>query len=143
MILSLQDPYSVGNVEVGRNKLDVMWLGAGPGEKLFTICNCCPCCCLWKVLPDITPRIGVKVSCMPGVSVQVSDLCLGCGTCAEGVCFVDAIQVVEGHAQIGEGCRGCGRCVEVCPNDAIRLTIHESTYIDQVIERLSQKVNVQ
>jgi hypothetical protein len=31
---------------VGRNKLDAFWLGAGPGEKLLTICNCCPCCCL-------------------------------------------------------------------------------------------------
>jgi len=128
---------------VGRNKLDVMWLGAGPGEKLLTICNCCPCCCLWKVLPDITPRIGVKVSRLPGVSIQVNDLCLGCGTCTDGVCFVDAIQLIDGRAVIGEVCRGCGRCAEVCPNGAIELTIRGSMDIDQTIERLTQKVNVQ
>ncbi|HSJ53435.1 MAG TPA: 4Fe-4S ferredoxin, partial [Anaerolineae bacterium] len=33
---------------VGRNKLDTLWLGVGPGQKLLTICNCCPCCCLWR-----------------------------------------------------------------------------------------------
>lgn len=128
---------------VGRNKLDVMWLGAGPGEKLLTICNCCPCCCLWKVLPQITPRIGAKVSRLPGVSVQVNDLCLGCGTCTDGVCFVDAIQLIDDRAVIGEVCRGCGRCVEVCPNSAIELTIRGNMDIDQTIERLTQKVNVQ
>ena len=37
---------------IGRNKLDTVWLGVDPGHKLLTICNCCPCCCLWKMLPD-------------------------------------------------------------------------------------------
>lgn len=32
---------------VGRNKLDATWLDVSPGNKLLTICNCCPCCCLW------------------------------------------------------------------------------------------------
>jgi len=40
---------------IGKNKLDTVWLNAGPGDKLMTICNCCPCCCLWKILPDISP----------------------------------------------------------------------------------------
>jgi hypothetical protein len=31
---------------IGRNKLDTVWLGVGPGDKLLTICHCCPCCCL-------------------------------------------------------------------------------------------------
>ena len=127
---------------VGRNKLDVMWLGAGPGEKLLTICSCCPCCCLWKMLPEITPRIGLKVKRMPGVEVTVSERCLGCGTCAEGVCFVNAIQIVDGHAHIGPECRGCGRCVEVCPNEAIDLTITTVGSVDQTIKRLSQQVDL-
>jgi len=43
---------------IGRNKLDTVWLGTGPGEKLLTICNCCPCCCLWLVLPTLHESIG-------------------------------------------------------------------------------------
>jgi heterodisulfide reductase subunit A-like polyferredoxin len=94
------------------------------------------------MLPVISPRIGGKVARMPGVSVQVSDLCAGCGTCAEGLCFVNAIQVVDGRAQIGPDCRGCGRCVENCPNGAIEITIQDSAYVAKAIQRLAQQVDV-
>ncbi len=46
---------------IGRNKLDPLWLGVGPGDKLLTICNCCPCCCLWRVLPYLSPQIGDQI----------------------------------------------------------------------------------
>jgi hypothetical protein len=127
---------------IGRNKLDMMWLGAGPGEKLMTICNCCPCCCLWKILPEINPRIGTKVNRMPGVEVKVGAGCLGCGTCKQGICFVDAIQLVDGQAQIGPECRGCGRCVDICPNEATEITLPSETRVDETIQRISGRVNV-
>ena len=127
---------------VGKNKLDVIWLGAGPGEKLLTICNCCPCCCLWKMLPEITPQIGSKINRLPGVTVQVGEDCLGCGECTEGVCFVEAIQLVNSQAVIGDHCRGCGRCVEVCPNEAIELFIGEEYFIENTIQQLAQQVDV-
>jgi hypothetical protein len=127
---------------VGRNKLDVLWLGAGPGENLLTICNCCPCCCLWKVLPEITPQISSKVNRLPGVSVQVSDDCLGCGDCTDEVCFVNAIQLVDGRAVISSQCRGCGRCIDICSNDAIELTIHEGEYVENTIQRITQLVDI-
>ena len=129
---------------IGRNKLDASWLGVSPGEKLLSICNCCPCCCLWNVLPDINPRIGRKVTKMPGVEVRVTDACIGCGICTEeNVCFVDAITLVDEKAVISEQCRGCGRCVEVCPENAIELTIDESRFIEDSIERVSSLVDVE
>lgn len=127
---------------VGRNKLDSIWLGANPADKLMTICNCCPCCCLWKVLPYITPILGDKVSKMPGVSVTVNELCTGCGTCTDDICFAEAIEMVDGYARINGDCRGCGRCVEVCPNQAIDLTIDEGAFVQQTIDRLSPLVDV-
>ena len=128
---------------VGRNKLDALWLGAGPGEKLMTICNCCACCCLWKMLPEIRPQISAKVNRLPGVSVQVNEYCLGCGDCTQGICFVDAIQLVDDRAQISAICRGCGQCVEICPNEAIELTIHESETVENTIQYLSRLVEVE
>ena len=81
---------------IGRNKLDAVWLNVGPGDKLLTVCNCCPCCCLWKILPDVNPEIGRKITKMAGVNVEVTDRCVGCGTCIqENICFVDAIRLVE------------------------------------------------
>jgi hypothetical protein len=34
---------------IGRNRLDTLWLNIGPGDRLLTICNCCPCCCLCPI----------------------------------------------------------------------------------------------
>ena len=127
---------------IGRNKFDTVWLGVGPGDRLLTICNCCPCCCLWRMLPDMAPAIGDKVTRMDGVSVTVSDRCEGCGTCTQGVCFVDTIRLLDGHAFIGDACRGCGRCVDVCPNDAIDLKIADSQFVARSIERIASLVDV-
>lgn len=126
---------------VGRNKLDTVWLGVGPGERLFTICNCCPCCCLWRVLPDLSPEIGRKVHRMPGLQVRVTDRCVGCGTCT-GVCFVGAIHLRDGRAHIGEACRGCGRCAEACPQEAIELVVEGDHVVEDLIVRLAGEVDV-
>lgn len=127
---------------IGRNKLDTVWLNVRPGEKLLTICNCCPCCCLWKVLPILSPRVSYKVQRMPGVKVTVTDKCVGCGTCTEGSCFVKAIQVEGERAVISEACRGCGNCVSVCPEGAIELTLEDSDFMDSLVARISSLVDV-
>lgn len=128
---------------IGKNKLDTVWLNAGPGDKLMTICNCCPCCCLWKILPDIKPEIAEKVTRLPGLSVKVTDECIGCGKCTKDVCFVNAINLEEDQAVIDQAaCRGCGRCVEICPNNAIEITLDDQSYISRSIEKLESKVDV-
>jgi len=127
---------------IGRNKLDSVWLNAGPAEKLLTVCNCCPCCCLWKILPEISPLISNKLTRMPGISVHVSEACAGCETCTRDICFVDAIRIEDGRARIGPECRGCGRCVTVCPSQAIELRIDDETFIEATIRRISKAVEI-
>ena len=127
---------------IGRNKLDTIWLGVGPGTKLLTICNCCPCCCLWRMLPHIKPQIGSKITRMSGVTVAVNDDCIGCGICTEDVCFVDNIRLVDDRAVIGEACRGCGRCVTVCPEGAIEIKIERNEFVTKTIARISPLVDI-
>ena len=127
---------------IGRDRLDSIWLGAGPFGKLMTICHCCPCCCLFRILPDLRPDIAASIQRMPGVSVWVGEECAGCGRCTKDGCFVDAIRLVDGRAVISDACRGCGRCVEVCPQGAIHLTIEDQGYIQQTIAGISARVNI-
>jgi len=42
---------------IGRSKLDSMWLGIGPGNKLLTIGNCCPF--VEKTVDRISPLVDV------------------------------------------------------------------------------------
>jgi Fe-S-cluster-containing hydrogenase component 2 len=121
---------------IGRNKLDV-----APGEKLLTVCNCCPCCCLWKMLPSLNGVISSKVTKMEGVELTVSPACVGCSACQK-VCFINAIKHENGKAVITDECRGCGRCVEACPNNAIKLSAPTPADIENTIRRVGQVVNV-
>ncbi|MBC7247563.1 MAG: 4Fe-4S binding protein [Actinobacteria bacterium] len=127
---------------IGRNKLDTVWLHVKPGEQLLTVCNCCPCCCLWRIIPSLSGKISGKVHRMPGVEVRVTERCVGCGTCVEKACFAGAIRLEGGHAVIGEGCRGCGHCVEVCPEGAIELTVTQRDFLQGLVRRISSLVDV-
>ena len=127
---------------IGRNRLDSLWLGAAPSEELMTICNCCPCCCLWGLVTDLTPKISHKITRLPGVKVEVNGNCVGCGDCADGVCFADAIKVENGRAEISLACRGCGRCVDICPEGAVVLTIEGEKNIQQALNRLDRLVDL-
>lgn len=127
---------------IGRNKLDTVWLGVGPGHKLMTICNCCPCCCLWRALPHLSPDIQAKLTRLPGVTVEVTERCSGCGLCLEQVCFAGALRREGDRVVISSECRGCGRCVSVCPEQAIRLTVDFSRLVSEAISRLETKVEL-
>jgi ferredoxin len=128
---------------IGRDRIDNLWTGASPFGRLMTICHCCPCCCLFRVLPNLDAVNRAKVVRMPGVSVWVdADECQGCGTCVQEGCFVGAIEMAGDTAQISDACRGCGRCVEACPHEAIHLAIADSDYLQTQIARISGLVDV-
>ncbi|MBD3196694.1 MAG: 4Fe-4S ferredoxin [Candidatus Lokiarchaeota archaeon] len=127
---------------IGKNRLDKQWLGVGDGDKLLSICNCCPCCCLWRISSVLNPKIGQKIKKIKHVSVKVNDNCVGCGTCLKEVCFVNAIEFINNRAHITEECRGCGRCVEVCPQNAINLRIDDDNYVEKSINSLDKVIDV-
>ncbi len=128
---------------IGRDRIDNLWMGAKPFGKLMTICNCCPCCCLFRMIPDLDQTNRAKISRMPGVELSVdASQCIGCGKCTREICFVEAIRLEEGKASISEECRGCGRCVEICPQQAIHLSITDDSYVQKEIARISSLVDL-
>jgi ferredoxin len=128
---------------MGKSKLDTWWLGIGPGEKLFTVCSCCPCCCITRGLPYSEARLNAKLHRMPGVSVTVTEECTGCDDCTKKeVCFTNAISLEGGRAVISEQCRACGRCISVCSQKAIKLKIDNPDFVNMTISEFREIVDV-
>ncbi|MBD3408163.1 MAG: 4Fe-4S ferredoxin [Candidatus Lokiarchaeota archaeon] len=127
---------------IGRQKLDAVWLNVGPIENLLSICNCCACCCLWRVIPHIHPKISKKIKRIGGLTIEITDDCIGCRACIEAGCFADAIRIIDGKVVITDECRGCGRCVEICPQSAIKLRFDESDYIQKTIAKIDLIVDI-
>jgi len=126
---------------IGRNGLDSVWLDVRPGEKLMTVCNCCNCCCLWKMIPDLSPSVSSKIKRLPGLEVEVDDNCVGCGKCVD-ICFIDAVYIEDGKAVVTGECRGCGRCVEVCPEGALEIRLTEEDYFERSVQSLDSVLDV-
>jgi len=122
---------------VGKNRLDKIWLGVDPVERLLTVCHCCDCCCLWKLVTVLEDSIAGMVHKMEGVEVGINGECVGCGDCLDR-CFVNAISLNSDKALINEElCRGCGRCVLNCPQKAIELSFNDSEYFQKCLELIS------
>ena len=67
---------------IGRNKTDSVWMNVRPRKGLLTICHCCPCCCLWKVYPNLDSDISDKLEKLDGVSVKLhEENCKKCKKC--------------------------------------------------------------
>ena len=123
---------------IGRDKLDETWLGVGSKIPLVTVCNCCECCCLWRMRPYLNDSLSSTIKRMPGIEIKVNDNCTGCGICTEDVCFIDNIKIEDGVAVIGDDCVVCGRCAEKCPHDAIEVIIKDKDFINKTIERVKK-----
>lgn len=128
---------------IGRNKIDSVWLNTGPKEELLSICSCCPCCCLWKMAPELPENLGRGISPMVGARIKFNrEICSGCGKCID-VCFIDAITILDGKARIDkEKCRCCGRCAETCSKGAIMVKIAEDAF-ERSIQRVEPLVDVE
>lgn len=77
---------------IGRNKIDSIWMNVKPKEGLLTICHCCPCCCLWKVIPQLDDKISDKMHKLDGVEIAIDNSkCIDCMKCLNEICMSEAI----------------------------------------------------
>ena len=122
---------------IGRNKIDTVWMNIRPGRGLLTICHCCPCCCLWKVYPNLDEDISGKLEKLDGVQVKLhEDNCKKCMKCLDDVCMFKAIEMKDDKITIDTDiCKGCGLCVNTCKFNAITIEYSDET-IDNVVNRM-------
>ncbi|WP_288640631.1 4Fe-4S dicluster domain-containing protein [uncultured Methanosphaera sp.] len=126
---------------MGRNKLDVRWMNVGPSDELLTICNCCPCCCLWRVLPNFSDSIQGNFHKLPGISVYCDDnQCILCKKCVD-ICFVEAITIDDNKIKVNSNCMGCSQCVSNCPDNAMKINYDDN--MNYTIDDINNIVNIE
>jgi len=139
----LNQAREVGLISVlGNFKGDAIMLGVKDHHRLMTICHCCPCCCITNKMYLGSRDTRDALEKLEGLKIEVDEeKCTGCKKCVKA-CIFKQIEVVDKTAVIGDECKGCGRCAMACPEDAIRISIEDPSYIDRCISRISNRVDV-
>jgi heterodisulfide reductase subunit A-like polyferredoxin len=127
---------------VGKVDFDALMLGVKDRNRLMTICQCCPCCCLTTALHYASKNVRDVISRMEGLEVEVTGDCTGCGKCVEA-CIYKQMSLDGGRAVVGAECKGCGRCAAACAEEAISITMHGSDYLQACIDRIGAAVDVE
>ena len=114
-----------------------------PGKGLLTICHCCPCCCLWKVYPNLNEDISNKLEKLDGVSLKFDESkCKMCKKCLQEKCMFNAISLKDNKITIDNDiCRGCGLCVNSCKFGALTIDYTDET-IDNVVNRIDNLLEI-
>ncbi|MDP2211805.1 MAG: 4Fe-4S binding protein [Candidatus Aquicultor sp.] len=100
-----------------RGRVHTAWFKDAAGDRLYSICNCCSCCCLG--LHALSHGFDVVAS--SGYVAQVDDAgCVLCEECLDA-CNFGALSVTDAVEIDAGKCMGCGVCVSECPEDAITL----------------------
>jgi ferredoxin len=94
------------------------------------------------MLPHLPGNIRGSVQPMPGLKIEITEDCTGCEACTQDVCFVHAIEIINGRAVVNGNCVVCGRCVDACPVGAIDLRIVDRQYAQSTIDILSALVEL-
>lgn len=100
-----------------RGRVHTAWFKDAAGDRFYSVCSCCRCCCLGM---KATLNYGLSVVAPSGrVAVVERESCSGCGECSG--CIFGALSV-DGVAAVDVGrCMGCGQCVAKCGAGAVRL----------------------
>ncbi len=125
---------------IGKLRVDNFIYMTPDRGKLLSLCFCCECCCILRSYKHVpAPYLDGIIEPIPGMVIEVTDACTGCGTCLE-TCAFNAITIENGRAVHNAQCRGCCRCERVCPFNAVKVTIHNDTYADEVKNRIRAHV---
>jgi len=111
-------------------------------KQLLSVCFCCHCCCMMTFFRH-TPSEQLDGVMLPaeGLEIEVTDDCVGCGTCVE-TCGFEAITIENGKAVHGDICRKCGRCERTCPNNAVKISLHNPDAVEDIAKRIHKYTSI-
>lgn len=106
-----------------RGRFHTAWFKDAAGDRFYTICNCCSCCCLgMKAFRLFDNRIMASSGFTAEVNMQA---CNKCSACAD-ICAFGALRASDKVWIDSEACMGCGLCADRCKQRAITLHLNPS-----------------
>ena len=116
--VSRDEAVSILGREHRRGRFHTVWFKDAAGDRFYSICNCCNCCCLGMKTFELFDKRAITSS---GYSAQVDDdICEACGECSK-ICPFEAVSLND-KAQVDQSnCMGCGLCVDKCEQNALSL----------------------
>lgn len=120
--LSQTEALELIEAEHKRGHVHAAWFKDACLDRMYSICNCCSCCC--------GGTVGMKeydngIMASSGYVANVDkERCTACATC-EDACPFDAIRVNGSAAVDWDACMGCGVCAGQCPSGAMTLSRDE------------------
>jgi len=116
--ISQDEAVSILEREHKRGRFHTAWFKDAAGDRFYSICNCCNCCCLGMKAFELFDK---RIITSSGYSAQVDvDICEACGECSK-ICPFKAVSLND-KAQVDQSsCMGCGLCVDKCEQNALSL----------------------
>ncbi|MDO5594024.1 MAG: 4Fe-4S binding protein [Eubacteriales bacterium] len=111
---------------VGRMDVDNEVWGIWSGEPMFTVCLCCPCCCIPRRGYQYLHPVQKEWQFNPANGIQLKldhSACMEeeCGMCVRQ-CPAKALSIQNGKVTYNpNACLYCGRCQQLCPRQAITI----------------------
>ena len=96
-----------------------------------------------RTVPRMSREFAVRYAKVPGISIAVTDRCVGCGICVKkGFCRFGAISVVNKKASINtRSCRHCGRCTHLCPRNALAIELRPPSVVSDVVRQVDKEIS--
>ena len=109
--------------------------------RLYSICNCCPCCCTALLSQNY---LTAPMMAGSGYIAKIDkDKCVNCGLCEKKCNFLAIYRDAQNMVQVNEDlCRGCEGCLAVCKKDAISLELVDASVLAPLdIKALKAQMN--
>lgn len=96
--------------------------------RLYSICNCCPCCCTALLSQNY---LTAPMMAGSGYIAKIDyDKCVNCGLCEKHCNFLAIYRDKDNKVTVNEElCRGCEGCLQFCKKDAIHLELVDPTVL--------------
>lgn len=109
--------------------------------RLYSICNCCPCCCTALLSQNY---LTAPMMAGSGYIAKINaENCVNCGLCEKKCNFLAIYRDKDNKVQVNEDlCRGCEACLLACKKDAITLELVDASVLAPLdIKALKAQLN--